>query len=165
MPALIIGNAPHEIRSISLKPGRTNTGPCQIQDSFDHQTYRAESFYSFHPWLVLCSVEELHQPLFSSRAPQKRIFTNISQLKTRSRRRCSQCPLECQLTVDFPASFFFRGIRSHPDSRITEDASPRKYKRESSLSTDLGYDLLSAPCNDFLTVSYTCSLSVKYKNF
>lgn len=111
--------APCEIRGISLKGGRTSrtgTGPCQIQNPFDRQTYRTESFYSFHPWLILCSVEKpLPTPFQSPSSSQREIFTNISQLKTRSRRRCSQYPLECQLTVDFPASFF---------PAIFEDALP-----------------------------------------
>lgn len=48
MPALIIGNAPCEIRGISLKGGRTSrtgTGPCQTQNPFDRQTYRAEKAF------------------------------------------------------------------------------------------------------------------------
>lgn len=57
-------------------------------------------------------------PFQSPSSSQREIFTNISQLKTRSRRRCSQYPLECQLTVDFPASFF---------PAIFEDALPPRF--------------------------------------
>jgi len=132
MLALIIGNAPREIRGISLKGGQT--GSCQIQNPFDRQTYRAEGFYSFHPWLVPCAVWRSPSNSFPiPRTPQRGIFTNISQLKTSHSRGSTRTrrTLECQLTVDFLASFFSRAIRRR--ASITENAPPRKFDREPSL--------------------------------
>lgn len=97
-----------------------------------------KAFILFHPWTRPAGpVEGIPRP---TRSLVRGIFTNISQLKKLARcRRCSQHSLECcQLTDDFPAFLFsLRGAPRHsPDSRVTEDASLRKFARESSLSGD-----------------------------
>lgn len=142
MPTLIIGNAPREIRGISLKGGRTGTGSCQIQNPFDRQTYRAESFYSFHPWLVPYCMEKLFQLPSSSQSPQRGIFTNISQLKT-SCSHNSMLSILSRASADSRFSSFLLFPRYsktyyHSDSRITGNAPPRKFDRESSLSASRG---------------------------
>lgn len=52
--------------------------PCQIQNPFDRQTYRAESFYPFHPRTHPAAQRSPFNP-FESLSRKREIFTNISR--------------------------------------------------------------------------------------
>jgi len=95
------------------------------------------------------------------RTPQRGIFTNISQLKTSHSRGSTRTrrSLECQLTVDFLASFFSRGIRRR--TSIQTLASPRTHHPGNSTENRLCLPVAIRFSIRYvqrisLSVSYTC---------
>lgn len=160
MPALIIGNAPCEIRGISLKSGRTSrtgTGPCQTQNPFDRQTYRAESFYSFHPWFVLCSVEEPLQPLSSLRAlHKKRDIYKYFATKNSFAPQMLSIPSRVPADSRFPSFLLSRDIRRR--AATLTFASPRTHRSGNSRENRLclsEFDFAFGPCNEFRNIFHT----------
>lgn len=125
LPALIIGNIPREIRGISLKGGRTGTDSCQIQNPFDRQTYRAESFYSFHPWL-----RTIEKPLFPN-PPEFQIKKNIYKYFV-----TKNFPFTRQHALDALSSASWQSISQLPSfPAIFEDVLPSRLSHHRERTT------------------------------
>lgn len=126
------------------RPGRHRFS-CQIQNPFDRQTYRAESFYSFHPWPFHSFYAVWRRPPLPPnsfpilRSPTKRNIYKYFTTKNLPfmRQHASDTPSRVPADNRFPSFLLFPRYSKtcyHPDSRITGNAPSRKFDGEPSLS-------------------------------